>query len=221
MKSVVLAVALSGCAVFSVQATETAISLVPYANQRIWQTVFDASKPLEWRWTEGAAKATVTVADLVSGTVAAPVTVTRAGDALYGSFSVPTPTASADSGERLVDVTLVQLDAGEAALETKTARLAYLPDSITVDKPGARFGKLSAPRPVAYDNAWTDAAAATGAAYAFVPADGPRVDRDLGATSGWFVQPAETGALTVSFTGAAGVLSADILLKPGFLLFLR
>lgn len=220
MKNAVLAFVVSACTALVAQATETSISLVPYANQRVWQIWFDAEKPLQWHWDETAVKATVTVADLVSGAVAAPVEVMRTSDAVSGSFTVPMPTA-AESGEALIDVTLEQRDSDDVVLSSRTARLAYLPGSITVDKAGSRFGTLSKPRPVAYDNAWTDAAAATGAAYAFVPAAGPRVDRDLGAASGWFVQPAETGALTVSFSGAAGVLQADVLLKPGFLLLFR
>lgn len=196
------------------------LALVPCGNQRIWQTVFDASKPLEWRWDESAAKATVTVANLVTGETSDPVTVVRAANALYGSYQVPAP-ATADSGEALISVSLDQLDASDGSVATATAKLAYLPSSITVDKAGRKFGRMTSARPFAYEAAWADAADATGATYSFTPQDGSATVTDLDATTGWFVQPAEAGAIEIAFTGTSGVLSADVYLKPGFMLLLR
>jgi len=197
------------------------IALVPYANQRIWQTVFGPSRTLDWRWNDAAVKATLTVNDLVDGKVAAPVEVVRTASAQTGSYTLPTPTPAADSGEGLVEVTLQQIDEDDAVLDTRTARLAFLPAAITVRPAGARFGRMAGRRPVAYEGAWATAAEATTATATFVPTQGASSVQNLPAGSGWFVQEGDTGTLTVSFAGFSGVLAADLVLRSGLILLVQ
>ena len=87
--------------------------ILSHEDGRVWQTVFDPSAPLEWRWVDGAESATVTVTNALFGTVDAPIVVTRTANAKYGSVAMPNPARSGDTGEGLVDVVLVQLDSGD------------------------------------------------------------------------------------------------------------
>ena len=168
---------------------------------RIWQTVFDPSAPLEWRWTDGAESATVTVTNALFGTVDAPIVVARVANAKYGSVAMPNPARSADTGEGLVDVVLVQRDAGDAEISCECARLAFLPG---VGGGQAKLdSKLSfaSPRVVPYDAAWTNAdVAAVGVTLA---AGGGSSRTVLDGLSGYFPLEPMDGTVTLDFDGVA------------------
>ena len=144
-------------------------TLAPYAGKsdapvilakddgRVWQTVFNPSAPLEWRWVDYAASATVTVTNVLFGTTDAPIVVTRTANATYGSVAMPNPARSGDTGEGLADVVLVQQDSVDNVLSSECARLAFLPSadggSFTVNVRQT----MESPRIVPYDTAWTNA----------------------------------------------------------------
>ena len=168
---------------------------------RIWQTVFDQSAPLEWRWSADAASATVTVTNALFGTVGAPIVVERVANAKYGSVAMPNPARSAETGEGLVDVVLVQRDAGDAEISCECARLSFLPGV------GGGQAKLdskpsfASPRVVPYDAAWTNAdVAAVGLTLA---AGGGSSRTVLDGLSGYFPLEPMDGTVTLDFDGVA------------------
>ena len=217
MKRLLLVFALSVSSAF---ADSTPISLIPFANQRVWQMAFGSSRTVDWRWKDTAVKALLTVNDLVANQTAAPAEVVRVANARTGSFQLPMATSAIDSGEGLLEVTLQQLDDEDTVLESRTARLAFLPTAVTVCPDNSRFGRMSGRRPVAFDAAWADASAAATAT--FVPqAGGDPVVSVFDSASGWFVQNNDTGSLTVSFAGFSGVLAADLVLRGGLLMIIR
>lgn len=186
---------------------------------RTWQTVFDMSAPLEWRWADGAVSAQVTVSNLLRKTVAT-ATVTKAENAKYGSYVLDYTAGAHDSGEALYDVVLVQRDGSECAVETQTARLAALPESFTVAK-SSLLAKVKGRRTVAYDAAWSDDTAGTTGAYlAFKPAKGEAIEVDLAGTGGYFPSPKENGTLTLGFDSKP-VWTGNVLLVGGLLLLFR
>ena len=63
---------------------------------RTWQTVFDTSAPLEWRWADGAVSAQVTASNLLRKTVTT-ATVTKAENAKYGSYALDYAAAAHDA----------------------------------------------------------------------------------------------------------------------------
>ncbi len=176
--------------------------ILPTDDGRIWQTVFDPSAPLEWRWVDGAESATVTVTNALFGTVDAPIVVARTVNAKYGSVAMPNPARSADTGEGLVDVVLVQLDSGDNVLSSECARLAFLPGAdggaFTVN---ARQS-MESPRVVPYDAAWTNAAVST-VACTFAPDDGAAQGIPLTGLSGYFPFAPADGTLSLLFDGDA------------------
>ncbi len=168
---------------------------------RVWQTVFDPSAPLEWRWCADAASATVTVTNALFGTVGTPIAVTRAANAKYGSVAMPNPERSADTGEGLVDVVLVQKDAGGNELQTETARLAFLPGVA-----GGTFEintrpAMSSPRVASYDASWTNAAVSS-IGCTFTPRDGSPLDIPLVGLGGYFPLAPAYGMAELDFDGA-------------------
>ena len=176
--------------------------ILPQANGRIWQTVFDTSAPLEWRWAAGAASATVTVTNALFGTVEGPTAVARVANAKYGSVAMPNPARRADTGEGLVDVVLAQLDGDGNELSVETARLAFLPGSA-----GGAFGvnektAMASPRVVPYDAAWTNASVLS-VGYALTPAGGTPGSVPLAGTSGYFPLAAVDGTVELDFDGTA------------------
>ena len=186
---------------------------------RIWQTVFDTSAPLEWRWADGAVSAQVTVSNLLRKTVAT-VTVPKAENVKYGSYVLDYAAGAHDSGEALYDVVLVQRNGSECAVETQIARLAALPESFTVAK-SSSLAKVKGRRTVAYDAAWSDdTAGATSAYLAFESAKGEAIEVDLAGTGGYFPSPKENGTLTLGFDSKP-VWTGNVLLVGGLLLLFR
>lgn len=175
--------------------------ILPKDDGRVWQTVFDTSAPLEWRWCADAASATVTVTNALFGTVDAPIAVTRDANAKYGSIAMPNPARSADTGEGLVDVVLVQKDVGGNELQTETARLAFLPGVA-----GGTFElnvrpAMSSPRVASYDASWTNASVSS-ASCTFTPRGGSPLDIPLAGLGGYFSLAPAYGMAELDFDGA-------------------
>ena len=192
--------------------------ILSHEDGRVWQTVFDPSVPLEWRWNADAASATVVVTNVLFGTVGAPIVVAREANAKYGSVAMPNPARSADTGEGLVDVVLVQRGAGDAEISCECARLAFLPgvgggQSTLDSKPS--FGS---PRVVPYDAAWTNAdVSEVGVTLA---AGGGSSRTVLDGLGGYFpIEPADA-TLTLDFDGVA-YASVPVKRRPGVILIVR
>ena len=96
-----------------------------------WQVESDVSRPLVWPW-DGADSAKV--AYRLAGEAAVTNDVAREGNAAYGSFTMPAPTELASGRQYLYDVSLELLSGGET-VSVSSARIAYLPQSVTVLKP--------------------------------------------------------------------------------------
>ena len=96
-----------------------------------WQVESDVSRPLVWPW-DGADSAKVVYR--LAGEAAVTNDVAREGDAAYGSFTMPAPTELASGRQYLYDVSLELLSGGETVY-VSSARIAYLPQSVTVLKP--------------------------------------------------------------------------------------
>ena len=168
---------------------------------RVWQTVFDPSAPLEWRWTDGAESATVTVTNALFGTVDAPIVVARTVNAKYGSVAMPNPARSADTGEGLVDVVLVQRGAGDAEISCECARLAFLPGVGCGQTKLDSKPSFASPRVVPYDAAWTNAdVSEVGVTLA---AGGDSSRNVLDGLGGYFPIAPMDGTVTLDFDGVA------------------
>ena len=192
--------------------------ILSHEDGRVWQTVFDPSAPLEWRWADGAESATVTVTNALFGSVGAPIVVARTANAKYGSVAMPNPERSADTGEGLVDVVLVQRGAGDAEISSECARLAFLPGvgggQVTLDsKPS--FGS---PRVVPYDAAWTNAAVSEVGVTLAV--DGGLSRAVLDGLGGYFPLELVSATLTLDFDGVA-YASVPVKRRPGVILIVR
>ena len=120
---------------------------------RLWETVMDRSESLAWSWADGADSATLEFSNRVTRATWS-VLVTRDSGAPRGSCAQPAP----QSGESLVDVTLVQSGGGKVSRESAT--LAYVNGAgggpITVRaNPGTReWERVREPRVFAYDPVW-------------------------------------------------------------------
>ena len=150
LTSTCLAVALFG--VFSVFAA----TIRAKSDMRLWETVLDRSRPLEWPWEEAADSATVSFSNRLTR-ACSTVTIARAEGASRGSCESPVVQPGV---EALVDVTLVQ-KAGGVAVAQESAVLAYVVGAgggpITVRAmlpPEREFARLQAPRVYAVDPAW-------------------------------------------------------------------
>ena len=197
--------------------TSFAGKVLPQNDGRIWQTVFDETAPLEWRWRIDAAKADVFVTNLLTK-AGSMTSVTRAAGAASGSVAMPNPTRSADTGEGLVDVTLVQYGAADEILKTETARLAFLPSTILVESGKAKFGLNGAPRVGAYDPKWTSAAA--GVPTLETTVGGVTTETALPSLGGYFGLEAMEGSVAVKYDGESA-FSADVYERHGVLLIVR
>ena len=123
---------------------------------RLWETVADRSRPIEWPWEEAADSATVSFSNRLTE-ACSTVTVARAAGTTRGSCDSP---VTQPGVETLVDVTLVQ-EAGGVAVAQESAVLAYVSGAgggpITVRAlaaPERELVRLQAPRVYAYDPAW-------------------------------------------------------------------
>ena len=161
--SACLAVALFG--VFSAFAA----TVRSKSDLRLWETVTDRSRPIEWPWEESADSATLTFSNRVTR-AASTVEVVRATGERRGMVGSPRrgdrqpgpldSLVTQPGVETLVDVTLVQTVGGvEVARETAT--LAYVSGAgggpITVRALAAQereLARLQAPRVYAVDPAW-------------------------------------------------------------------
>lgn len=185
---------------------------------RTWQTVFNPSAPLEWRWEANAASARIEVTNLLDNSVA--VAAVTKGSTAYGSHALDYAAGAGASGEALYDVVLMQLDANGAAVDVQTARLACLPASFTVARED-RLAKVKGRRTVAYDAAWkAETADATSAYLAFKPKGGSSASAALSGTGGYAPSPAESGVLTLGFD-STDAWTGDVLLSGGLMLFFR
>ena len=186
---------------------------------RVWQTVFNPSAPLEWRWEDSAVSAAVIVSNLLSG-ANATTTVQRVSGTTYGSYALDYAAGAVSCGEALYDVVLVQLGEGENVLDTQTSRLSYLPAAFTVDT--KRLGRLESRRLVAYDAAWTNVTKnAMSSAFTFTPERGAAVEVELGGSGGYFAIGAVAGVLELKFDGQDATWTAGIAPRRGFAFAIR
>lgn len=113
-----------------------------------WQVESDVSRPLVWPW-DGADSAKVVYR--LAGENAVTNDVAREGDAVYGSFTMPAPTELASGRQYLYDVSLELLSGGET-VSVSSARIVYLPQSVTVLEPDTpSWRKVSGVRVFPYD----------------------------------------------------------------------
>ena len=185
---------------------------------RVWQTVFDPSAPLEWRWADGAESATVTVTNALFGTVDAPIVVARTANAKYGSVAMPSPERSGDTSEGLVDVVLVQRGAGDVEISCECARLAFLPGVGGGQADLDSKPSFASPRVVPYDAAWTNAdVSEVGVALA---AGGDSSRTVLDGLGGYFPLAPVDGTATLDFDGVA-YASVTVKKRRGAILIIR
>lgn len=203
-----------------------AVNLRSPRDARAWSVLLQADETLRWRWHAEATAATLTASNLLTGVVATSAPVVRGGD-IDGACAIP---STGDEDARLVDVTLVQL-AGEAVLETQTARLqiGMRADTVFTTTEAQAFHEIQEPKPFAWSDAWTGREAA---AAALVVADetGASVSAsDLPAAGGWGVLDPRAafarryGAFDVSvvFDGEAALSARLVRPNLGTLLFIR
>ena len=132
------------------------------SDLRLWQTVHDRLAPLEWPWEDGADSATLVFSNRMTKVQAAE-TVARGEGEARGSFTQPAP----ETGETLVDVTLVQTGGG-IELARWTATLAYVdgagggPVEVRANPGTSAWMRIRSPRVYAYDPAWTGEAGDSG-----------------------------------------------------------
>ena len=123
---------------------------------RLWETVVDRSRPLEWSWEDGADSATLSFSNRLTK-ACSTVTVARAGGATRGSCDSPVTQSGVKA---IVDVTLVQKSGGVAVAQ-ESAVLAYVsgagggPITVRAMRPPEReLSRLQEPRVYAVDPAW-------------------------------------------------------------------
>lgn len=204
-----------------VSAVAAGATILPASDTRVWQTVFDPSQPLTWRWEDSATSATLTVSNLLSGAKASAVEIERVDGAVNGTYALDYPAGAVSCGEALYDVVLAQLDEGGTVLDSQTARLAYLPGSFPVVAE-RRLGRMESARIAAYDSAWTDTTAdAASASYTFTPTGDSADTKVLPSVSGYFAVGCRAGHLALGFDALLAVWEADLELKPGMRLIVR
>jgi len=196
-----------------------------------WQTVYDATQPLTWRWDAADAVATVTVSGLTSK-VSQAATVDRQSGSDYGVYTLDL--AGVDTAqEQVFDVT-VALGTASSVRETLTARLAYLPSvtcgKVTVRQAGVRKWSRIGSDPVAvgYSSLWTTnttAETATLTVSGSVRAETvplPTVGGFTVIQAEEYAKAGETFPVSVAFGDEAEAsLQALLYLSGGFLLMLR
>jgi hypothetical protein len=126
------------------------------SDLRLWETVVDRAKPLEWPWVDEADSATLVFSNRVTRMAFSPALVLREEGACRGSYNeVPV----APFGESILDVQLSQMS-GEVVVAQESATLAYVSGAgggpITVRaNPGTReWERIRDPRVYAIDPAW-------------------------------------------------------------------
>ena len=122
------------------------------SDLRLWETVVDRAKPLEWPWVDEADSATLVFSNRLTGAVKT-VNVSRGSDETRGYCAQPL-----QDRETIVDVSLVQ-KAGGAEVVRETATLAYFDGAgggpITVRaKSGGEWRRVRSPRVFAFDPKW-------------------------------------------------------------------
>ena len=191
--------------------------VLPKDDDRVWQTVFDEAAPLEWRWRLDATKADVIVTNLLTRDVNT-TTVMRTEGADTGSIAMPNPTRSADTGEGLIDVALVQYGATSHILKTEVARLAFLPVTIRVESGKAKFAQNGSPRVVSYDPKWSDVS--TGKTTLAKTVNGMLTEIGLPSCGGYFGLEAMEGTVAVKYDDTVA-LSADVCKRLGIILIFK
>ena len=123
------------------------------SDLRLWETVVDRAKPLEWPWVDEADSATLVFSNRLTRAVET-VNVSRGSDETRGYCAQPL-----QDRETIVDVSLVQTADG-AEVSRETATLAYFDGAgggpVTVRaNPGTReWERVRDPRVYAIDPAW-------------------------------------------------------------------
>ena len=122
------------------------------SDLRLWETVVDRAKPLEWPWVDEADSATLVFSNRLAGAVKT-VNVSRGSDETRGYCAQPL-----QDRETIVDVSLVQ-KAGGAEVSRETATLAYFDGAgggpITVRaKTYGEWRRVRSPRVFAFDPKW-------------------------------------------------------------------
>ena len=122
------------------------------SDLRLWETVVDRAKPLEWPWVDEADSATLVFSNRLTGAVKT-VNVSRGSDETRGYCAQPL-----QNRETIVDVSLVQ-KAGGAEVSRETATLAYFDGAgggpITVRaKTYGEWRRVRSPRVFAFDPKW-------------------------------------------------------------------
>ena len=179
--------------------TVFAADVLPYANGRFWQTVFDESATLQWRWDIDATYAKLSVTNLL---VKCPVTMAqfeRIESSLTGSTTMINPERSSETGEGLVDIAMVQYDKNDNVLAEESARLAFLPSTFTVQPVNSRFYKSVAPRLVSYDAEWKRSSADAESVALSVTTDSGTAITELVGRSGYFALAPMTGTASILF----------------------
>ena len=123
------------------------------SDLRLWETVVDRAKPLEWPWVDEADSATLVFSNRLTGAVKT-VNVSRGSDETRGYCAQPL-----QDRETIVDVSLVQ-KAGGAEVVRETATLAYFDGAgggpITVRaKTYGEWRRVRSPRVFAFDPEWS------------------------------------------------------------------
>ena len=179
-----------------------ALTVRTKSDLRLWETVTDRLRPLEWSWEGCADEAVLTFSNRLTRTVKS-VAVAREAGASRGACDHPVASVT---DEALIVATLVQ-KAGGVEIAHETAELAYVPGAggaITVrPKAGREWTRVRKPRVAAYDARWWEVAGPSGYEVLWAELAGPhRVVRE--------------------FEGA-GVVDEAVLTFgiPGFLLLLR
>ena len=122
------------------------------SDLRLWETVVDRAKPLEWPWVDEADSATLVFSNRLTRAVET-VNVSRGSDETHGFCAQPL-----HDRETIVDVSLVQ-KAGGAEVSRETATLAYFDGAgggpITVRaKTYGEWRRVRSPRVFAFDPKW-------------------------------------------------------------------
>ena len=123
------------------------------SDLRLWETVVDRAKPLEWPWVDEADSATLVFSNRLTRAVET-VNVSRGSDETRGYCAQPL-----QDRETIVDVSLVQTADG-AEVSRETATLAYFDGAgggpITVRaKTYGEWRRVRSPRVFAFDPEWS------------------------------------------------------------------
>lgn len=181
----------------------SAVTVRAKTDLRLWETVTDRLRPLEWSWEGCADEAVLTFSNRLTRTVKS-VAVAREAGASRGACDHPVASVT---DEALIVATLVQ-KAGGVEIAHETAELAYVPGvaggAISVrTKKNREWMRVREPRVAAYDARWWEVAGPSG--YEVI----------------WTV-PAGAHAVVREFEGT-GVVDETVLKFgiPGFLLLFR